>query len=96
MSPRTSNRRDSLPSCLFVGDRRYADFIAAFERLRQSTRLECRPDVASAEPALWLPEAGRGELEGTLYLAPEDVSADLRLRLEDVVSPGASKWMAFT
>ncbi len=48
------------------------------------------PFDAAAEPALWLPTAGRGELEGTLYVAPEETSADLRLRLEDVVSPGAS------
>ncbi len=41
-----------------------------------------------AEPPLWLPTAGRGELAGTLYLAPDDVSADLRLRLEDVAAPG--------
>ena len=43
-----------------------------------------------AEPALWLPTAGRGELAGTLYLAPEDAAADIRLRLEDVVAPGAA------
>ncbi len=48
------------------------------------------PFDQEAEPALWLPNAGRGELAGTLYVAPEDVSADLRLRLEEVVAPGAS------
>ncbi len=48
-----------------------------------------------AEPPLWLPTAGRGELAGTLYLAPEQAAAgrattDLRLRLENVVAPGAA------
>ncbi len=43
-----------------------------------------------AEPALWLPAAGRGELEGTLYLSPGTTAADLRLRLEDAVAPGAA------
>ncbi len=42
------------------------------------------------EPPLWLPAAGRGELEGTLYLAPDQTSADVRMRLEDVVAPGAT------
>ena len=48
------------------------------------------PFDAGAEPPLWLPTAGRGELEGTLYVAPEQTSTDLRMRLEDVVAPGAT------
>ncbi len=48
-----------------------------------------------AEPPLWLPSAGRGELAGTLYLAAERTATgraetDLRLRLEEVVAPGAA------
>ncbi len=46
----------------------------------------------SGEPFLWLPDAGRGDLEGTLHLRPAaagGASADLRLRLRDVVAPGA-------
>ncbi len=67
------------------------------------------------EPPLWLPTAGRGDLEGTLYLGLEaaasgpdaagpakiaaepasteeayPVTTDLRLRLEEVVAPGAA------
>ncbi len=64
------------------------------------------------EPPLWLPTAGRGDLEGTLYLGLEAAAAgppemaanpatpapgesypatsDLRLRLEEVVAPGAA------
>ena len=38
-------------------------------------------------PPLWLPQAGRGRLEGTLYLEPGETSTDLRLRFEQVVTP---------
>ncbi|MEM7584856.1 MAG: translocation/assembly module TamB domain-containing protein [Acidobacteriota bacterium] len=63
------------------------------------------PLDASLETPLWLPTAGRGELEGTLYVRPDPqapdassvaptgaggTSADLRVRLEDVVTPGLS------
>ncbi len=56
------------------------------------------------ETPLWLPTAGRGKLEGTLYVRPAESSlddptdpatatalgssADLRMRLENVVTPG--------
>lgn len=68
------------------------------------------PIEDDGEPDLWLPTAGRGDLEGTLYLEPEEAKAsphraahddgalldvpktrtliDLRVRLEDVASPG--------
>lgn len=34
----------------------------------------------------WLPKAGEGELEGTLYLEPGETSADVRFRLANVVT----------
>ena len=65
-----------------------------------------------AEPPLWLPTNGRGDLEGTLFLEPEDPATpravatrgdgsivdrpitgtcvDLRMRLEEVVSPSVA------
>lgn len=49
------------------------------------------PLIDEEDPPLWLPLAGRGELDGTLYLEPEEASTDLRLRFEEVVtSSGAT------
>ncbi|MEM1202867.1 MAG: translocation/assembly module TamB domain-containing protein [Acidobacteriota bacterium] len=48
------------------------------------------PGGRQQPPPPWRPSGGRGRLEGVLHLGPGDVASDLRLRLEDVVTPRLS------
>ncbi len=65
---------------------------AQFSYRVESDRIERIPwliPIDFGEEPLWLPTEGAGVFEGELYLAPGEVSTDLRIDLVDAVAPGA-------
>ena len=59
-----------------------------------SELLRFLPLEEAAEPPLWFPVSGRGEVDGTLFLVPEGPSTQVSLALQDVDAPGFSATQA--
>jgi len=70
--------------------RKSGQFEYQINTIRLAELLRLLPLDQVAEPPLWLPVSGQGEVDGTLFVGPEGPSTQLQLALRDVEAPGFS------
>jgi len=70
--------------------RKAGQFEYQIDTIRLAELLKMLPLEEAAEPPLWLPTSGQGEVDGTLFVGPEGPSTQLQLALRDVEAPGFS------
>ena len=70
--------------------RKSGQFEYQIDTIRLAELLKLLPLEEAAEPPLWLPTSGHGEVDGTLFVGPEGPSTQLQLALRDVEAPGFS------
>ncbi|MGB5392016.1 MAG: translocation/assembly module TamB domain-containing protein [Thermoanaerobaculia bacterium] len=74
--------------------RKSGQFEYQINTIRLAELLKLLPLDQAAEPPLWLPTSGQGEVDGTLIVGPEGPSTQLQLALRDVEAPGFSAELA--